>query len=127
MMLPHRAPSNAQSQDPPDQKDGGIGGKCIENPRLAASELRLYRMAIRRRWKIPDRILEQLPDEAERLMRETDDDRVKLGAMNTIMAMHTHNQQMDLAEDKLDRLDNNQATENVATVQYIKGIDEGDV
>lgn len=117
MNVPHRAPDVAKSQ-------GGVGGRCIKNPRLAASELRMHLMAIRKRWKVKDEYLETLADDVAELARETEDHRVKLGCMNILRALHKDNQDADVAEDKMLRLDAGQNTDQVGHVmRFVKGVD----
>ena len=56
------------------------------------SDLRMIGMAIRRGWKIPETIMEQLPEVLANLATKSEDDRTRIGAARVLVAMHGQNQ-----------------------------------
>lgn len=84
--------------------------------------------AVRKGWKIPEDWTDKLPEVAARIAADPGKhDRDRLRALELIATLLRDNVSAAVALDKINRLDQGKATENVATVQYIKGIEEGDV
>lgn len=66
--------------------------ELLTDPHNRRSDIRMIGMAIRRGWKIPEAIMDQLPKVLANLVVKSEDDRTKIGAARVLVAMHGQNQ-----------------------------------
>ena len=85
-----------------------------EPPRRQRSALRLLQRAITHGWKIPDEVMEQAPDVCARILNDTmAQPRDRLRAAEVLGAMARDRVNTAIALDKMERLEDGEATERV--------------
>jgi len=85
-----------------------------EPPRRQRSALRLLQRAITHGWKIPDEVMEQAPDVCARILNDTmAQPRDRLRAAEVLAAMARDRVNTAIALDKMERLEDGEATERV--------------
>lgn len=82
--------------------------------RTAASALRLLQRAVREGWQIPEGVMKAAPNTATRIMlNENAPHRDRLRAAEVLAAMMRDKVAAAIALDKMERLDDGQATERM--------------
>ena len=64
----------------------------LTDPNKRRSDIRMLGMAIRKKWEIPEAIMDQLPKVLANLVVKAEDDRTRIGAARVLVAMHGQNQ-----------------------------------
>lgn len=90
-------------------------------------DIKLALRAIREGWNVPPA---RRPKIAHRMCDIAESDpnpALAIKATQALVAMDTADTNKYVALDRIYRLDTGQSTENVAAVQYVKGVDQEDV
>ena len=88
-------------------------------------DIALARRSVVERWNVKRK--RQVADRMTEIAETNPDDEIAAAAARVLVTMDAVDIQAFGVLDKVERLDTGKATENVAAVQYIKGIDEDDV
>jgi hypothetical protein len=86
--------------------------------------LRRIRQALAGGWEIPAELREQLPRVVVGMIRDARSDRDRLRAIEVLVAMQRDNVQAVALADRMDRLDNGEATERVELLPVRIGVRE---
>lgn len=120
--------ANSESQNTPDRLEEG-NGEIIERAEVCASkrhsrsDAKLVSRAVRNGWPVPDHLRAKVVGRLDGLL-ESADDRTAIAAARAVVEINKQNIEIDMAEDKADRLDAGKVTERMEIpVKCIKGTD----
>lgn len=91
--------------------------------RHARADAKMVARAVRNGWPVPDHLRQKVVDRLDVLL-DSGDDRTTIAACRAVVEINKQNIDIDMTEDKYDRLDEGKATERIETpIKFIRGTD----
>lgn len=107
----------------PDEGNGEIveRAEVCASKRHSRADAKMVARAVRNGWPVPPELRGKVVSRLDTLLDSTDD-RTSIAAARAVVEINKQNLEIDMAEDKNDRIDAGKATERIETpVKFIRG------